>query len=83
MVGITSRPTATADALAGLLSISPERFKGARVAGAPLVLRLTTILEQIDQLEAKEPAAKGTVLDELKQRRARQGQAARPSRAAK
>jgi hypothetical protein len=37
---------------------------------APLVLRLTTILEQIDAIEKAQPATKGTVLDELNSRRA-------------
>jgi hypothetical protein len=50
---------------------------------AQLVLRLTSILEQIDELERAEPEAKGTVLDELAKRRTGKAQAPRPARTQK
>jgi hypothetical protein len=48
-----------------------------------LVGQYVKVLAEIEEIEAKAPAAKGTVLDELKQRRAQQKQAPRPRRAAK
>lgn len=48
-----------------------------------LVGQYVKVLAEIEELEAREPAAKGTVLDELAKRRAGQAEAAGPGRAAK
>ena len=48
-----------------------------------LVGQYRACLAEIDELEAREPAAKGTVLDELAKRRGGKTQAPRPARAAK
>jgi hypothetical protein len=48
-----------------------------------LVGQYQKCLTDIETLEAKQPAAKGTVLDELTQRRAVKKPAARPARAAR
>ena len=48
-----------------------------------LVGQYLKCLAEIEELEAKQPAAKGTVLDELKQRRATKAPASRPAVSAK
>lgn len=48
-----------------------------------LVGQYRAALKEIEDLKAAQPEAKGTVLDELNQRRALKGEAARPSVPAK